>query len=733
MKFHFDAALIASLLALPSLSLAKLGVSKLESSDEGKLIDVSTEPDVTDNKMSIRSGSLRSSASGNLANRRVTETQDSPSIELYPDWDPSKKYSSYRILSHFAGNGIWDVSVFELYSDADCTPGNKINISKSTATLISSGNAPYAGYEPASAFDESSYSLWGGRRDGEYFWLGYESGPSSVVKCIKINQGNSNGQWMQDSFKIQGKDGDEEWTNLYEVEGAKTSTGELVLNLSETWSNNPDEEPLFETIPDMSDEDIASVMKWIAAEVGMVKNPFCWKDSYGRGVGTLPGRVSDCPSGYTNNGLTCGRGSDDIWAPSKVADCPSGYTNMGYTCFRGTDDISAPSRVADCPSGYTNMGLTCHKWWWPHTLSGGPSRFTCPSGYFKSSISHRCHKNCPEGYTNTGETCHRGPSSLGMSSMTCPEGYFQSKATARCHKLCPPGYTNMGETCHRPVSTLGLDAMTCKEGEEAGVGGARCYPVNGYCFGGEEYDAGLCYSRCSNGFDGVGPVCWGTCDNSQVDCGMACAKTTEDCVLAVADQVVSTLILAANIASLGLATPVTSGVSAGASTITVGGKVVAGTSKAGKALVKLVSKLQTVKPSGLAKGATIYQRVVHAKTGTIFRTIKTSAKIGSEHYGLAQSFRRAFAEDFANQTSKEIEAELDSHFTPETATYLKGLWADRMLTDLADAENWEIASSALGYVSIVDISGVTGVVSAYAKPVCDENVPFPCTDANLNC
>ena len=308
----------------------------------------------------------------------------------------------------------------------------------------------------------------------------------------------------------------------------------------------------------------------------------------------------------------------------------------------------------------------------------------------------------------------------------------------------PPGYTNMGETCHRPVSTLGLDAMTCKEGEVAGVEGARCYPANGYCFGGEEYDAGLCYSRCSNGFDGVGPVCWGTCNNSQVDCGMACAKTTEDCVLAVADQVISTLILAANIATLGLATPVTSGVSVGASTIKVGGKVVSGTSKVGKALVKLVSNLkkvsvkavntlQTVKPSGLAKGATIYQRVVHAKTGTKFRTVKTVAKIGSETYRLAQIFRRAFAEDFANQTSKEIEAELDSHFTPETATYLKGLWADRMLTDLADAENWEIASSTLGYVSIVDISGVTGVVSAYAKPVCDENVPFPCTDANLNC
>ena len=126
-------------------------------------------------------------------------------------------------------------------------------------------------------------------------------------------------------------------------------------------SDDEDEDVIYEDVPDMSDADIKRVMDWIAAEVVMVKNPFCWKDSYGRGVGTLPGRVADCPSGYTNHGLTCARGTDDIWAPSKVADCPSGYTNMGLTCFRPHDSIHAPSRVADCPRGYTNMGLTCQK------------------------------------------------------------------------------------------------------------------------------------------------------------------------------------------------------------------------------------------------------------------------------------------------------------------------------------------------------------------------------------
>ena len=118
---------------------------------------------------------------------------------------------------------------------------------------------------------------------------------------------------------------------------------------------------IYEDVPDMSDADIKKVMDWIATEVGMVKNPFCWKCSYGRGVGTIPGRVADCPAGYTNHGLTCWRGSDDYWATSKVAACPAGYTNMGLTCFRGAHITHAPSKTPSCPGGYTNTGYTCHK------------------------------------------------------------------------------------------------------------------------------------------------------------------------------------------------------------------------------------------------------------------------------------------------------------------------------------------------------------------------------------
>jgi hypothetical protein len=41
-----------------------------------------------------------------------------------------------------------------------------------------------------------------------------------------------------------------------------------------------------------------------------LKNDFCWKDSYGRGVGTIP---NGCPSGYEMLGVLC------------YEACPSGY------------------------------------------------------------------------------------------------------------------------------------------------------------------------------------------------------------------------------------------------------------------------------------------------------------------------------------------------------------------------------------------------------------------------
>ena len=59
---------------------------------------------------------------------------------------------------------------------------------------------------------------------------------------------------------------------------------------------------------------------------------FCWKDSYGRGVGTIP---SDCGAKENQAGLCYDK-------------CKAGYNAVGPVCWSG------------CPAGYTDMGAVCH-------------------------------------------------------------------------------------------------------------------------------------------------------------------------------------------------------------------------------------------------------------------------------------------------------------------------------------------------------------------------------------
>jgi hypothetical protein len=250
------------------------------------------------------------------------------------------------------------------------------------------------------------------------------------------------------------------------------------------------------------------------------------------------GILADCPSGYTNMGLTCTRGHDSIPSPSYTPDCPTGYTNTGYTCHRvyssytvwsttadcppgwtnngatcgrGSDDYwNGCGSVANCPSGYTNMGWYCLGSWfktrgmssmWCHSgwyRSGGRCYRRCRSGYTNTgctchrpvgvkSMSHmtcppgrfktgaRCYTPCKSGYENRGELCARDAHDLDSSYMKCPAGYFMNYITSRCHRNCPSGYTNEGEYCSRHVHTLFESSMTCPEGYEKGLF-ARCYP-----------------------------------------------------------------------------------------------------------------------------------------------------------------------------------------------------------------------------------------------------------------
>ncbi len=166
--------------------------------------------------------------------------------------------------------------------------------------------------------------------------------------------------------------------------------------------------------PALSKGDMNQVMKWIAVRTSALRLPFCWRDSYSRGTG-------------------------------RAADCPSEYTNMGITCLREASTYSAPSRLADCPAGYKNMGTYCGKGILPWEISTKSlDSATCPSGYFKG-VAGRCYKNCRPGYTNNGEFCGKGASTLSMDSMKCRPG--EVRQGAFCYPPCKNGYNGVTALC----------------------------------------------------------------------------------------------------------------------------------------------------------------------------------------------------------------------------------------------------------------------------------------------
>ncbi|HEY0064134.1 MAG TPA: hypothetical protein VGC21_18605 [Telluria sp.] len=253
------------------------------------------------------------------------------------------------------------------------------------------------------------------------------------------------------------------------------------------------------------------------------KPKYCWTDALLRPAGTIPGRIADCPAGYSLSGGSCKRTADTIAAPSRAADCPAGYNNSGNACERpASTKANANSRPADCPDGYTNTAGECFRLSAPKPLDA--SSMTCKSG--ETKIEARCFRSCEAGYTSSGSNCVRAASTLGADNMSCKSGY-QKNSKGRCIAECAAGYTNTGEACTRAADTLGADAMVCKAGETRN--GGRCFPANGSCAKGEVLQGGLCYTACAAGYEGVGTACVAAAPKTWAQCGMGAAKDLPAC------------------------------------------------------------------------------------------------------------------------------------------------------------------------------------------------------------
>ncbi len=438
-----------------------------------------------------------------------------------------------------------------------------------------------------------------------------------------------------------------------------------------------------ERVPYIYPDDLAKVMDWIENQAIGAKLPFCWRDSY-----SDAGRpVSDCPSGTV---------PDRTGGPLSLCypPCAPDYDDVSFVCWQR------------CPPDFTNDGGFCRK---PAAYSRGAGyAWQFGDGLDNEGMLKRCRDEHPEGCVMDGLVAYP----------RCKPGYH-SEVGFMCSRDCPPGFgTDIGVSCTKKTYTRTAGVpRTCGPGME------------------QDGPAGLCYPRSREGFHRVGPVYWQNCEPGWTDCGAGCQRNADpvlgidapwrDCASTISDQVSSVVMLAVNIGTLGLAAPETQAARAGMQTVKVGGKVLTGGTKAGRALVKIKNLYDEVKPSTLAKNYKVVRMFYNPRTRKVIENLKQTYDVANVVYDAQSTFRTTFSEDFAEQTSSEIAARIDAEFSPEVASYVKSVWADAQLSRLASTEAWETAQTALSVVSLADPTGVTSVVEAYAKPVCQPHMEFP--------
>lgn len=147
----------------------------------------------------------------------------------------------------------------------------------------------------------------------------------------------------------------------------------------------------------------------------------CWRNSYGRGVGTIP---QLCPSGTSASGAFCYR------------SCASGYYGVGPVCW------------SYCPQGMTDIGALCSLT--AHTVSSNTNN--CP-WYNKCGFGSSCN-TCPSGYADRGCLCTRDARTVAKSSYGRGVGNLKVCAAGKdtdaglCYNKCDePRYSGVGPVC----------------------------------------------------------------------------------------------------------------------------------------------------------------------------------------------------------------------------------------------------------------------------------------------
>lgn len=394
---------------------------------------------------------------------------------------------------------------------------------------------------------------------------------------------------------------------------------------------------------------------------------FCWKDSYGRGVGTIP---RNCEPGFSED--TAGL----CWPKAKP-----GYVCDFFVC-----------RQATCPEGFRDDGLTCFKPE-PYKRDEYPVNFEEAAkatgdglawfltfGTYKASGDtglDGAFRRCKEAH---GENCVSANGDT-IVYETCKAGYEQAPViTNLCTPSCPAPMTDGGIFCAKHTYTRDASLMSCDAGA-----------VN---------DAGLCYQGCKSGFAGVGPVCWNGCPAKlPYNCGAGCSADKATCDGLLADQVLSPVLA---VGSVVLAV-VTGGGSTGA---TAG-------AKAGGAAAKTAA---TAAAKMAAKEA--------AKAGlkaAVKKALTTVVKKAAQELAIDAAIGGALSTVVWGGTTIAVQVKTRDALKKMVQDKIVGSVSDERIDTVVDAmmTGAEAKNPAADFPwSSLDPTGIADIVIAYNHPIC---------------
>ena len=272
---------------------------------------------------------------------------------------------------------------------------------------------------------------------------------------------------------------------------------------------------------------------------GAFSGDYCWRDSYGRGVGVVP---SHCPSHKETlaGGIIC---------YDKCRNFGSNWYRFGYDCHQS------------CNSGWDDHGLLCHKPNWGRGV--GEARCEWQEWWAAADLGEAGTAQPTHQRKLLGGVVHAVVQAVRKTKLVCGGSLCSRVGKDDCLGLCYPrcpssnpvwiGCNLCGASCSGYAGGI---APSCMKGVKTspGMEWATCPP-------GWDYDAGLCYQPCRKGFKGVGPVCWGSAPivngRQWVECGMGAATDSGVCAQKTADQILGPLEMVAFVATAGTSSAAT--------------------------------------------------------------------------------------------------------------------------------------------------------------------------------